>query len=118
MANEAECVNVPVSALAALAVEYWRLGNWLNGSGVSEAGPARHAIRKMGDFLHGLEIEVQAMDALRAKHQVGERQPKQRQHFRPRPVVTDGAEIRRRNAGRLRFAARNIHAAPCYSIFG
>ena len=62
MVDQAENVNVPVAALAALAVEYWRLGKWLNGAGVSGAGPARHAVRKMGDFLKSVEVDVEQME--------------------------------------------------------
>ena len=62
MTELAESVTVPVSSLAALAVEYWRVGNWLNTASASGAGPARHAIRKIGDFLKSLDVEVEQME--------------------------------------------------------
>jgi hypothetical protein len=62
MSEDAASVNVPVSALAALAVEYWRIGTWINAANAAGAGPARHAIRKMGDFLKSVEVDVEGME--------------------------------------------------------
>src|SRR5207249_11415611 len=46
-----------------LAVEYWRLSNWLEQSPCRQnAAPARHALRRIADFLQAQEIEVQALD--------------------------------------------------------
>ena len=64
MADE---VPVPVSSLADLAVEHWRLSTWLSGVGgdtASTAGPARHAVRRIGDLLRRHEVEVRPLDGL------------------------------------------------------
>ncbi len=58
-------VPVPVSALADLGVEHWRLTTWLSsigGDAAPAAGPARHALRKIGDLLTRFEVEVVSMD--------------------------------------------------------
>ncbi|MFL6332749.1 MAG: hypothetical protein ACJ754_05320 [Pyrinomonadaceae bacterium] len=50
-------LDVALSALAELAVEWWRLERWADGS--EESSPqARHAARRLGRFLseHGLEV--------------------------------------------------------------
>lgn len=50
-------LNVSLSTLAELAVEWWRLERWAGGS--EESSPqARHAARRLGRFLseHGLEV--------------------------------------------------------------
>jgi hypothetical protein len=52
-----ETLDVSLSALAELAVEWWRLERWAGGS--EESSPqARHAARRLGRFLseHGLEV--------------------------------------------------------------
>jgi hypothetical protein len=58
-ANPPQNQTVPMSALANLAVEWWRLSA---APGVAAAGPARHALRKMEDFLKSCELEAQSMD--------------------------------------------------------
>lgn len=50
-------LNVSLSALVELAVEWWRLERWAVGA--EESSPqARHAARRLGRFLaeHGLEV--------------------------------------------------------------
>jgi hypothetical protein len=50
-------LDVSLSALAELAVEWWRLERWAVGS--EESSPqARHAARRLGRFLseHGVEV--------------------------------------------------------------
>jgi len=52
-----QTLNVSLSSLAELAVEWWRLERWAGGS--EESSPqARHAARRLGRFLseHGLEV--------------------------------------------------------------
>jgi hypothetical protein len=62
MVDADESVSVSVPALAALAVEYWRLVSWLNAANAASSGPARHAVRKLGDFLKANDLEVEAME--------------------------------------------------------
>jgi hypothetical protein len=52
-----QTLNVALSALAELAVEWWRLERWA-GAGLDSAPQARHAARRLGRFLseHGLEV--------------------------------------------------------------
>jgi len=50
-----------MSALAHLAVEWWRLSASLAGS-AGGATPARHASRRIGDFLKQCEVEIQTLD--------------------------------------------------------
>jgi hypothetical protein len=52
-----QTLNVTLSSLAELAVEWWRLVRWAGGS--EDSSPqARHAARRLGRFLseHGLEV--------------------------------------------------------------
>jgi hypothetical protein len=52
-----QTLNVALSSLAELAVEWWRLERWAGGA--EESSPqARHAARRLGRFLseHGLEV--------------------------------------------------------------
>jgi hypothetical protein len=52
-----QTLNVSLSSLAELAVEWWRLERWA--AGAEDASPqARHAARRLGRFLseHGLEV--------------------------------------------------------------
>lgn len=51
-----------MTALANLAVEWWRLSAT---PGVAGTAPARHALRKIEDFLRQCELEVQSMDGRR-----------------------------------------------------
>jgi len=62
-AKPPESISVPLSALINLAVEQARLANWLaaNATGAG-AGPARHAIRKLEEFLQRNELSVQSLD--------------------------------------------------------
>lgn len=58
-----ENVSVSFSSLVHLAVEHWRLTRWLQVSGTGAgAGPARHAARKLEDFLRSHELDVQSLD--------------------------------------------------------
>jgi len=52
-------MDVSLSSLIGLAIEWWRLSSAL-ASGSS--APARHALRKIEDFLHECDLEVYAMD--------------------------------------------------------
>jgi hypothetical protein len=46
-----------------LCVEYWRLSRWLARLPASvQAGPARHALRRMEELLALCELEVVSMD--------------------------------------------------------
>ena len=52
-----QALNVALSSLAELAVEWWRLERWAGGS--DDSSPqARHVARRLGRFLseHGLEV--------------------------------------------------------------
>jgi hypothetical protein len=52
-------LEVPLAALAELAVEWWRLDRWANGPhGDGRAAHARHVARRLGKFLdeHGLSV--------------------------------------------------------------
>jgi hypothetical protein len=54
-------LSVPMSALANLAVEWWRL----SASPAAPSGgaaPARHAARRIGDFLKQCEVEIQTLE--------------------------------------------------------
>jgi hypothetical protein len=58
---------VPLESLVNLAVEHWRLANWLSnghtGTGAG-AAPARHVVRKMEDFLKRCDLEVRSLDGM------------------------------------------------------
>lgn len=57
--------SLPVSftSLVNLAIEHWRLAAWLQSSpDRAGAGPARHALRKLQDFLTANQLEVQTLD--------------------------------------------------------
>lgn len=82
MTNELpQTLNVALSSLAELAVEWWRLERWAGGA--EESSPqVRHAARRLGRFLneHGLEVldvtghpyepglAVEVLDAFEDKH--------------------------------------------------
>ena len=60
---------VPLESLVSLAVEYWRLANWVadghaGSGGGAGAGPVRHVVRRMEDFLNRCEIEVRSLDGI------------------------------------------------------
>ena len=52
-----QTLNVTLSSLAELAVEWWRLERWA-GAAAESSPQARHAARRLGHFLkeHGLEV--------------------------------------------------------------
>ena len=52
-----QTLNVTLSSLAELAVEWWRLERWA-GAAEESSPQARHAARRLGRFLdeHGLEV--------------------------------------------------------------
>ena len=59
-----DTVAVPVAALVTLAVEHWRLTEWLTGIGgdtAATAGPARHALRRIADLLARQKVEVRPL---------------------------------------------------------
>lgn len=53
-----ESIPVTLSALADVGVECWRMGRMAGAA----AGPARHSLRRIEDFLKRCELEVQALD--------------------------------------------------------
>ena len=58
-----EALNVPLHALINLGIEHWRLSCWLAKLPVVPAtAQARHAVRRMEDFLKLLELEFRNMD--------------------------------------------------------
>lgn len=52
-------IEVPLAALVNLGLEHWRLAVTL---GPTPAAPARHALRRIGDFLATCELEVRGLD--------------------------------------------------------
>ena len=68
--------------------------------------------RQQRGHLHLGRVEVHAMDALRAEHQLRERQREQRAQLLARPVVTDGAEILLARHSQRMEAVRSSMAAP------
>ncbi|MBA3243120.1 MAG: hypothetical protein H0T60_18020 [Acidobacteria bacterium] len=52
-----QTLEIPLSALAELAVEWWRLERWAGGAEAS-ASHARHVARRMGRFLTERELTV------------------------------------------------------------
>ena len=64
MSHEAipEKLSVPLASLVNLGVEHWRLLTTLGKAlEVSGAGPLRHGLRKIDDFLKQCELEVRNM---------------------------------------------------------
>jgi hypothetical protein len=58
-----ESLSIPLAALANLGIEQWRLAAWLAGHpSTRDTAPARHAARKLEDFLKGCELEIRSMD--------------------------------------------------------
>ena len=57
-----ETIPVPLASVVAVAVEHWRLATSL--AGLPGGGPAaaRHAARRMGDFLRECGVEAAGMD--------------------------------------------------------
>jgi len=56
-----ESVDVPISALSHLAVEWWRVSSTLAAAGNTPAG-ARHGLRRIEDFLKQTGFEVVSMN--------------------------------------------------------
>jgi hypothetical protein len=52
-------ISVSISSLANLAIEWWRLSSAMP---PTSSAPARHAVRKIEDFLRECELEVHDMD--------------------------------------------------------
>jgi hypothetical protein len=56
-------VTLPLSAMVTLAVETWRLSDWLARIPPAvPAGPARHVLRRMEEMLTLCELEVVSLD--------------------------------------------------------
>jgi hypothetical protein len=55
-------LSVPLPELISLAVERWRLAGALDELPSGAGSLARHALRKMEDFLRGCELEARTMD--------------------------------------------------------
>lgn len=55
-------LQVPLEALVALAVEHWRLSNWLAQQNGHDTAAARHAVGRLGDFLSAFELEARSLD--------------------------------------------------------
>jgi hypothetical protein len=61
-----DSVNVPLTELVKLGVEHWRLTDAVaKMPGGDAAAQVRHALRRMGEFLAGRELEVRPMDGRR-----------------------------------------------------
>ena len=56
--------SIPLADMIQLATEYWRLSTWLSRSAESQpsAAPARHALRKLEQFLTAHSIEARSLD--------------------------------------------------------
>ncbi|MDB5172633.1 MAG: hypothetical protein JWN51_1406 [Phycisphaerales bacterium] len=61
-ASPPESLSVPMKGLVGLGVEYWRLSQWLEQNPSAGSAPARHALRRLDDFLRECELEVRGMD--------------------------------------------------------
>jgi hypothetical protein len=62
MSNDAAppaSIDVPLAALINLGIEHWRLAEAL---GPSPAAAARHALRRIADFLKLCELDVRTLD--------------------------------------------------------
>ena len=66
-----DSLSVPLPALVGLCVEHWRLTKWLaarrpgpGGDASSGNAPARHALRRMEDFLKLCVLEARDLDGL------------------------------------------------------
>jgi hypothetical protein len=58
-----QSLQIPLSAAIGLAVEHWRLTHALAaGQSAASSGAARHALRKMEDFLALCELTIQHLD--------------------------------------------------------
>lgn len=58
-----DSIRVSLSALINLGIEHWRLSSWLAKLPSTDAtAPARHASRRMADFLKLAELETRNMD--------------------------------------------------------
>jgi hypothetical protein len=56
-------LTVHLSSLVDLSVEHWRLARWLDSVAPgSSAALARHALRRMGDFLKSQGLEARSLD--------------------------------------------------------
>lgn len=55
-----ESMSVPLTSLVSIAVEQWRLANALASGG--GGAPARHALRRIEDFLLRCELRVETLD--------------------------------------------------------
>jgi len=63
MSNDPEppmSINVPLAALINLGLEHWRLAGAIGPS--PDAPAARHALRRIGDFLSLCELDVRVLD--------------------------------------------------------
>jgi hypothetical protein len=58
----ASSLEVPLESLVALAVEHWRLSTWIADREGSDIAPARHAVRRLGDFLAQVQMEARSLD--------------------------------------------------------
>jgi hypothetical protein len=57
-ADRPDSTNVPRQALIDLAVECWRLGQWVFANPVHAKAPARRAAERLEMFLKGLRLEM------------------------------------------------------------
>jgi hypothetical protein len=56
---ETDAVAMPISSLADLAVDTWRLERWLAGLDTDQSiAPGRFVVRQLRAFLHGFELET------------------------------------------------------------
>jgi hypothetical protein len=57
-----ESLPIPFGSLVNLGVEYHRLATWIESAGSTGAAPARHALRRLADFLKACDLEAHSMD--------------------------------------------------------
>jgi hypothetical protein len=57
-------IEVELQSLIELAVEHWRLSSALGGAAGAQSAPARHALRRISDFLKLCELEARSLDGM------------------------------------------------------
>ena len=57
-------IEIELQPLIELAVEHWRLERSLSSASAGDLAPARHATRRIGDFLKRFELEARSLDGM------------------------------------------------------
>src|SRR5690348_5987904 len=61
-AGSSETLALPLSSIVSLAIEHWRLSGCVADIASDSAGPARHALRRIGDVLAQCQVEAIELD--------------------------------------------------------